>query len=108
MSINVWHNQLQANKLENYISSLREMKYDLINFKANLNEGWQAKEMVYINNTIDDLTKEINKLSSELDAISSDIVAVVHEIKKEEDEKEAAEKAKADAEAKAKAKAAAQ
>jgi archaellum component FlaC len=103
MGINVWHNKLQARKLDNYISDLRDTKNDLNRFKSNLNYGWQAKEMVYINNAIDDITKEINKLTGELDTISNDIVQVVYEIKQEEDEEEAARKAKAQAQAQAQA-----
>jgi archaellum component FlaC len=99
LGINVSHNNLQASKLGNYISSLRYIKNDLDSFKSNLSYGWQAKEMTYINNAINDITKEINKLTGELDRLSNDIVLVGQEIKQEEDEKEAAEKVKLQAQA---------
>ena len=110
MGINVGLAQAQAGKLSRYAATLHDVKNQLNGVKGSLNQGWQAKEMMYINETIDSINREIANLSTKLENIGSDIVATAQQIKREEEAKARAEaeaRARAEAEAKAKAEAAA-
>ena len=102
MSINVNLAASQANKINDYSSKLLEVKESLNRVKGNLNNGWNAQEMIYINQTIDNINREIAALSSKLNSIGSDVLSAAQQIQRQE---EAEARAKAEAEAKAKAEA---
>lgn len=102
MSINVNLAASQANKINDYSSILLGVKESLNRVKGNLNNGWNAQEMIYINQTIDNINREIAALSTNLDSIGSDVLSAAQQIQRQE---EAEARAKAEAEAKAKAEA---
>ncbi|MFB3164894.1 hypothetical protein ABLO26_26400 [Neobacillus sp. 179-J 1A1 HS] len=102
MSINVNLAASQANKINDYSSKLIEVKNNLNRVKGDLNNGWNAKEMIYINQCIDSINREIAALSSKLSSIGSDVLSAAQQIQRQE---EAEARAKAEAEAKAKAEA---
>jgi uncharacterized protein YukE len=96
MKINVGQAYAQANRISGYAQELNEIKSRLQDFKGNLNSGWQAQEMVYINNAISSISREISELQTLLFSIGPDIVAAANEIRREEEAREAAEKAAAE------------
>ncbi|MBI0578058.1 hypothetical protein IEC97_11875 [Neobacillus cucumis] len=105
MGINVHAAHSQANKISHYASTLRDVQQHLVRARGNLNHGWQAQEMLYVNQAIEQMSREMAALASKLEGISSDISSAADGIKREEEAKEKAEaeaKAKAEAEAKAK------
>jgi len=95
VGINVHMASAQANKLEGYASQLHEIKAKLLSVKANLNHGWQAQEMIFINQSIEKIENEISKAMSMLNSVAPDIVSVAYQIKREEEAREAAAKAAA-------------
>ncbi|WP_144061518.1 hypothetical protein [Bacillus sp. 1NLA3E] len=108
MGINVSLATSQANTLKRYTSVLRNIRRTVENNKAILNNRWQASEMMYINNAMDELMNEIRKLVSELESIGNDVQSTAVEIRNEEIARAKAEaeaKAREEAEKKAKAKA---
>jgi uncharacterized protein YukE len=102
VSINVNLAASQANRINDYSSKLIEVKNNFNRVKGDLNNGWNAKEMIYINQSIDSINQEIAALSSKLSSIGSDVLSAAQQIQRQE---EAEAKAKAEAEAKAKAEA---
>lgn len=96
MKINVAQAYAQANRINEYAQELNEIKSRLQDFKGNLNSGWQAQEMVYINNAISSISREISELQTLLFSIGPDIVSVANEIRREEEAREAAERAAAE------------
>jgi uncharacterized protein YukE len=100
MKINVGLAYSQANRISDYAQELNEIKSRLQDFKGNLNSGWQAQEMMYINNAINSISREISELQTLLFSIGPDIVAAANEIKREEEAREAAERAAAERAAK--------
>lgn len=100
MKINVGQAYSQANRISGYAQELNEIKSRLQDFKGNLNSGWQAQEMTYINNAINSISREISELQTLLFSIGPDIVAAANEIKREEEAREAAERAAAERAAK--------
>lgn len=96
MKINVSQAYSQANRISEYASSLNDIKSRLLDFKGNINSGWQAEEMVYINKAIDSISREISELQALLLTIGPDIVEAANEIKREEEAREAAERAAAE------------
>lgn len=94
MGINVSLAKSQANKISNYESVLKSIKSNLNGLKCNLNNEWQAQEMVYINNAIDNINSDISRSASALDSLSHDISNTAYEIKEEEEEREALEAAR--------------
>ncbi|MBT2691804.1 WXG100 family type VII secretion target [Bacillus sp. ISL-55] len=96
MKINVGQAYSQANRISDYAQELNEIKSRLQDFKGNLNSGWQAQEMTYINNAINSISREISELQTLLFSIGPDIVAAANEIKSEEEAREAAERAAAE------------
>ncbi len=96
MKINVSQAYAQASRINEYAQELNEVKSRLQDFKGNLNSGWQAQEMVYINNAISSISREISELQTLLFSIGPDIVAAANEIRREEEAREAAEKAAAE------------
>ncbi|MBT2678664.1 hypothetical protein J7E38_06585 [Bacillus sp. ISL-35] len=96
MKINVGQAYAQANRISDYAQELNEIKSRLQDFKGNINSGWQAQEMVYINNAINSISREISELQTLLFSIGPDIVAAANEIRREEEAREAAEKATAE------------
>ncbi|NKE04637.1 hypothetical protein [Mesobacillus selenatarsenatis] len=100
MKINVGQAYSQANRISGYAQELNEIKSRLQDFKGNLNNGWQAQEMTYINNAINSISREISELQTLLFSIGPDIVAAANEIKREEEAREAAERAAAERAAK--------
>lgn len=102
MSINVNLAASQANQINEYSSKLLEVKSTLSRIKGNLNNGWNAQEMIYINQTIDSINREVAALSSKLSSIGSDVLSAAQQIQRQE---EAEARAKAEAEARAKAEA---
>jgi uncharacterized phage infection (PIP) family protein YhgE len=96
LKIDVAQAYAQANKISNYASSLNEIKSRMLDFKGNLNSGWQAEEIAYINKAIDSISREISELQTLLLTISPDIVAVANEIRREEETREAADRAAAE------------
>lgn len=95
MKINVAQAYAQASRISDYAQDLNDLKSRLQDFKVNLNSGWKADEMVYINNAIDSISREISELQAALFTIGPDIVSVAKEISTEEEAREAAEKAAA-------------
>jgi uncharacterized protein YukE len=96
VKINVGQAYSQANRISDYAQDLNDIKSRLQDFKGNLNSGWQAQEMVYINNAINSISREISELQTLLFSIGPDIVAAANEIKREEEAREAAERAAAE------------
>jgi hypothetical protein len=84
LGINVSAATIQANKMSSYGSTLRDVRNNLNNFKANLNNGWQAEEMIFINKTIDSIISDINRLSQDMDSLGNDIIFTANEIRREE------------------------
>lgn len=100
MGINVSLACAQTNKLNDYVTKLRTVKHNMQNYKDELNHYWKAPEMVYINNALDGINLELQRLASSLESIGDDIEKSAYEIRNEEIEKERAEaKARAEAEA---------
>lgn len=83
----------QAMKLQDINNSIKT-------FRKDINTHWVCAEMLLVNNEINDIEKNINKLKDELLSLTSDISEVGDEIVKEE--KIAEEKRKAEEERKAK------
>ncbi|WP_226642870.1 hypothetical protein [Mesobacillus subterraneus] len=100
MKINVGQAYSHANRINDYAQELNEIKSRLQDFKGNLNSGWQAQEMIYINNAIHNISREISELQTLLFSIGPDIVAAANEIRREEEAREAAERAAAERAAK--------
>jgi uncharacterized protein YukE len=98
VSINVNVAAAQANRINDYSSKLIEVKNNLNRVKGDLNNGWTAKEMIYINQSIDSINQEIAALSSKLSSIGTDVLSAAHQIQRQEEAK-----AKAEAEKKANA-----
>ncbi|ADU31806.1 hypothetical protein [Evansella cellulosilytica] len=97
MSINVSLANSQANRVRDYASTMKAIRSSLSGVRGSLNNGWNAREMSFINYAIDDLRGEMNSVNNRLQAISSDIVTTAYEIKREEEEaKRAAERAAAE------------
>jgi len=95
VGINVHMASAQANKLKGYASELQEIKARLLNVKANLNHGWQAQEMLFINQSIEKIDSEITKAATLLNSIAPAIISTAYQIKREEEAKEAATRAAA-------------
>lgn len=101
MGINVQAAHSQANKINHYASTLRDVQQHLTQTRGSLNNGWQAQEMLYVNQAIEEMCRDMTALASKLEGISSDISSAADGIRREE---EAKEKAAAEAKAKAEAK----
>lgn len=95
MGINVSHATSQANRIRDYASKLRDIRNSMNIYKGNLNGDWQAEEMHYVNRIIDKINNEISRLSSDLDSLGRDIITTAHEIRREEEAREAAARAAA-------------
>lgn len=108
MGISVFWARSQANDISGNASELRTIKSKLENIKGDINNGWTAEEIAYVNSAIDAIGQKLTNLATKLDGISSDIVAAAEQIKREEDAARAAAEARARAEAEARAKAAAE
>ncbi|MDQ6595109.1 hypothetical protein E2K98_03950 [Bacillus salipaludis] len=103
MGINVHAAHSQANKISHYASTLRDVQQHLVRARGNLNNGWQAEEMLYVNQAIEQMSRDMAALASKLEGISSDVRSAANDINREEEAKAEREaKAKAEAEAKAK------
>lgn len=89
MSINVNYAISLANRLRNDMSRLTAIKNSLSYVRGSWNNGWRAREMVYLNIVIDNLNREINALSNEMQRISGDIITTAYELKREDDERRA-------------------
>lgn len=97
IDLNLVHSQsananAQAMKLQDINNSMNT-------FREELNTHWVCAEMLLINNEINDIEKNINKLKDELLSLASDISEVGEEIAEEEriaeEEKKAEEEQKA-------------
>jgi uncharacterized protein YukE len=111
MGIDIGIANSHAAQLNYSARRLRYIKGNLEDYKWNLNNRWQASEMGYINNAIDELNRELQRLASSLDSLGDDVRQVANEIAQEElararAEAKAREEAKAKAEAEAKERAA--
>ncbi len=81
----------QGNKLkDDYSLCLRDIRNKLNSYKANLNNSWQAEEMVLINRAIDGINNDISSLSTTLDSLGQDIITTANDIKREEEARAAA------------------
>lgn len=96
MKINVGQAYSQANRISDYAQDLNDIKSRLQDFKGNLNSGWKAEEMSYVNNAIDSISRGISELQTLLFTIGPDIVSVANEIRREEEARETAERAAAE------------
>ena len=85
MGIDVNLANSQGYKIDSYISNLREVKNSLNNYKSSLNNFWQGEEIVFINNAIEIINQDINKLSYFLEELKQDIRITAKEIKCEEE-----------------------
>ncbi len=94
IDLNLVHSQsananAQAMKLQDINNSIKI-------FREDINTHWVCAEMLLVNNEINDIEKNINKLKDELLSLTSDISEVGDEIAKEE--KNAEEERKAEEE----------
>ncbi|WP_222599447.1 hypothetical protein [Aquibacillus kalidii] len=90
LGINVSAAKYQANSIHRNADQLRGVKTKLNGFLQNVNHGWKADEITYINAAVSKINSEISRLSSELDSVGSDIVSTAYEIKREEEARERA------------------
>lgn len=95
MAINVNLAQSQANQISSYVDVLKTVRNDLHSFHSNINNAWSAEEMIYVNRAIENINREISNLSSALDELGRSIASTAREIRKEEEEAEAAARAAA-------------
>ncbi|WP_251551954.1 hypothetical protein [Neobacillus muris] len=93
MKLDVANETAKARRIGNYEDTLQSIKNSLEGFKTNVNSGWKAEEMRYFNSAIDQVTSRLAKIAPQLSSIESDIISTAKAIRREEDEKEAAEKA---------------
>jgi predicted nucleic acid-binding Zn-ribbon protein len=98
MGINVGLASSQAESIRQYASALRDIRNSLNQYKASLNNAWQADEMHYVNLAIDQVIQLAQSLSADLDSVSGEIVSVANEIRQEEEAREAAARAAAERE----------
>lgn len=82
----------QADKINDYICYLNDVKRNLNTFKSNMNREWQGNEVANINIAIDNLIQKINQVNLNLTSISSDIKVVAKEVKNEQDAQKEANK----------------
>lgn len=95
------HARHQVSSLRSNRSNLNNVKERLASYKATLNNGWQAKEIDYVNIAIENINREISRLSMELDSIEDAIMSAAYAIEREE--REAREKAEREREEREKA-----
>lgn len=91
MKINVSRETELARKIGSYEGKLQTLKSNLANSKTTVNSGWKAQEVVYINQALTQVMNELSKIAPDLRSIETEIISTANAIKKEEDEKEAAE-----------------
>ncbi|RSD27100.1 WXG100 family type VII secretion target [Mesobacillus subterraneus] len=96
MKVNVGQAYSQAGRISGYAQDLNDIKSRLQDFKGNLNSGWQATEVAYINNAINSISREVSELQTLLFHLSSDITSAAEQIRREEEAREAAERAAAE------------
>lgn len=89
MGVNIGFANAQGGKLKEYATRLQEAKTGLHTLKASLHQGWQAEEIRYINNAIENMERELEIVIKELRAVGSDVSSIANEIKREEEEKAA-------------------
>ncbi len=90
MGINVELANAQAGTCRNYAAELRELRNSLLQFKSGLDQAWQAEEMQYVNDAIDQILHEIYGVSNQIDELGGDVISVANEIRREEEALEAA------------------
>lgn len=55
--------------LEQQAENMRQIKRELLAYRSQLNCDWTAREMVHINQAIDDLSDRSGRLARRLDAL---------------------------------------
>ncbi|MBM7618450.1 uncharacterized protein YukE [Bacillus tianshenii] len=93
MTIDIYAANAQARRLQEEAASLLNVKRNLLNIQGSLAQGWQATEMNYLNNAINRMEKEISTIVDALQSLSADISSTASQLKREEEEKEAAKAA---------------
>jgi archaellum component FlaC len=92
MGIGLWLANRQANQVRKNMELLNRVNNSLSSLKTDLNNNWQAQEMVYINIAIEKYLSEVSNLSSKLSSLYSDIIDVANQIAQEEAAAAAAKK----------------
>lgn len=93
MTIDIYAANAQSRRLQEEAASLLNVKRNLLNVKGTLEQGWQATEMNYLNNAISDMEREIGTIVDALQSLSADISSTASQLKREEEEREAAKAA---------------
>ncbi|MGM0838651.1 MAG: hypothetical protein ACQEV7_21155 [Bacillota bacterium] len=93
MTIDIYAANAQARRLQEEAASLLNVKRNLMNVKGTLEQGWQATEMNYLNNAIREMEREIGTIVDALQTLSADISSTASQLKREEEEREAAKAA---------------
>ena len=89
-----------AREIGSHKGELNKVESSLEDVKTQLEKGWDAKEVKYINEAVDQLKLKVSNAATKLSTIQSDIIKAAEEIKREEEEAEAARR-KAEEERKA-------
>ena len=100
MKLNVANEAGKARRIGDCESTLLSIKGDLEKFKSSLNSGWKAKEIDHVNNAVNQVMNKLTNIAPRLQSIESDIITTARAIRREEDEKEAAELAAREADKK--------
>ncbi|WP_127570435.1 hypothetical protein [Paenibacillus xylaniclasticus] len=88
MGINVSHASSQASDMSDCASTLRDLANSLSQYKAEMNQNWQADGVMKASYAFDRIIMSLQGASSQLSSLSSDIVSVAYEIRREEEEAE--------------------
>ncbi len=93
MAIDVELANRQANQILSYASQLQQVHRHISSYKSSIVAGWQAQEVSYITQGIDQTIAQINQIIREMEALSGDIKSTAMAIRREEEAAEAAEAA---------------
>lgn len=70
-------------ELNSYSDELAEIHFKLAQYKSNLNAAWVAPEVCMLNDALDRLNLQINRMREALDSLGADIVRAEDDIEAE-------------------------
>lgn len=91
MKIDVSSEIANARAIGGYESVLNQIAGAIDGYKGNLNGAWTATEVTQVNTALDQVRQKLSGIAMQLRSIESDIISTAQAIRREEDEREAAE-----------------
>ena len=77
----------QINKIDGYIRNLNDAKNKLSNLRGNINSGWSAEEIRYLNVALDNVNLEISSATRLMATLKKDLSRALEQIKQEQQNK---------------------